>query len=374
MRAARLLACALAALLAAAAPARRVTVWIDAAGSADVLSRAEDRAATFRRLAESGATGIAVECVDREGRRRFLSAPDRAALAEVIRDARAAKLRVHLVHLPFAAPPDAPDEQLQRHAVRDAASGELRLVSSREVAGNARAELSPAHPAVRERAVAEARALDQLGADSVILAGFGFEAPLADFSAQARRSFERDTRRTVRRWPAEVLASAPLRARWQTWRAETLRSLLFDIRTACATRIGVLVDGPYQRHADRGLNWADRARAGVVAQRLGIGDADYAATSASHLVDFIVLAMPAPAATEGEASARGWQLWASRTAIGDSARIAVGDSAALWGAVTVDALEGTAPAFGRVEDILLMDLTSLRTAGFDRLEALARGS
>ncbi len=311
----RLVALTLAGLLWAsqATAGRQAVLWITHDDLMEALAGRQERRATLASLAAAGFTGVCIEAQAPDGTRTFLSRDGAALLSEIARDARRARLSVWFAWKPTAAPPGADAGEMQVIAEQGETTGSLRLVRSDQVSGNGPGELSPALRGVVSRFVHEAGALAALEPDAVLLVDFGFEGYGADASRGAERAFSFHARRSIRRWPGDVLASdaAPaLAAAWRSWRTRVLRDAVLDIKAALPQKEGrrvrlmLLTAGPYRMAGERGLNWATPRAARRVggSETAGIGE-----NAAGHLFDGIVLGTWLPAQTEAEAASMGFQ-------------------------------------------------------------------
>lgn len=188
---------------------------------------------------------------------------------------------------------------------------------------------SPASATARARELQALRALrDDPALEFIILAGFGYEDALADFSPEARQGFERWRGGSVRDWPRSVLGDHPPSApfgregrgvhwdSWVTWRGELLRDLLVRMRAELSTdptppRLLALVDAPYPVHQRLGLNWASP---GTPAERehAWLPSAYGRQTASGHLLDAVILAHWHPGLLgTGQTEEQGFAWWAS---------------------------------------------------------------
>ncbi|MEM3079377.1 MAG: family 10 glycosylhydrolase, partial [Thermoproteota archaeon] len=92
----------------------------------------------------------------------------------------------------------------------------------------------------------------------------------ADFSENARRSFESFLGRKVQNWPQDVLAGGSLRSEWIGWRAQIVTDFLREIRSAVkqinpdiVLSADVSYDSNWNRQA-MGVDWSEWVRQGLV--------------------------------------------------------------------------------------------------------------
>lgn len=100
---------------------------------------------------------------------------------------------------------------------------------------------------------------------------FGFPPGIeADFSENARRSFESFLGRRVQNWPQDVLTGGSLRSEWISWRTRVVTDFLREIRDAVkqinpgiVLSVDVSYDYDWNRQA-MGVDWSEWVRQGLV--------------------------------------------------------------------------------------------------------------
>ncbi|MEM2598443.1 MAG: family 10 glycosylhydrolase [Thermoproteota archaeon] len=114
--------------------------------------------------------------------------------------------------------------------------------------------------------------VQEYGVDGInIEDDFGFPPGIeADFSENARRSFESFLGRKVQNWPQDVLAGGSLRSEWIGWRAQIVTDFLREIRSAVkqinpdiVLSADVSYDSNWNRQA-MGVDWSEWVRQGLV--------------------------------------------------------------------------------------------------------------
>jgi len=100
---------------------------------------------------------------------------------------------------------------------------------------------------------------------------FGFPPGLeADFSGNARNSFESFLGKRVQNWPQDVLAGGSLRGEWVNWRAQIVTDFLREIRNAVkqanpetVLSADVSPDPEWSKQA-MGVDWSEWVRQGLI--------------------------------------------------------------------------------------------------------------
>ncbi len=114
--------------------------------------------------------------------------------------------------------------------------------------------------------------VEEYGVDGInIEDDFGFPPGIeADFSEDARRSFESFLGRKVQNWPRDVLVGGSLRGEWIDWRAKIVTDFLREIRDAVkqinpdvVLSVDVSHDSDWSRQA-MGVDWSEWVRQGLV--------------------------------------------------------------------------------------------------------------
>lgn len=292
---------------------REAMLWIGHDDLMETMDGPAGRRGVLAGIARRGYTGVCIEAQGADGARTFADRDGSRILASVIGDARRARMKVWLAWKPTAAYPGAPPELLQVAAVAGDTSSTLRLLRSDALEDNGPGELSPAHRDVLQQWLRDASAIGALEPDAVLLVDFGFEGPRADASPAAERAFAFHVRRSIRRWPEDVLApgaAGSLVAAWQVWRALLLRNAVLAIKAALKTSRGtsvpivLLTSGPYRSAGERGLNWAT---ARGLAESGAPEDPKFSGTACGHLFDAIVVGTWLSAQTEAEAASMGYR-------------------------------------------------------------------
>ncbi len=290
-----------------------VVLWITSGEAASALSEREARREALAAIRSAGYTGICLESQAPDGSKSFAQKEGARLLSQVVEDARRARLTAWLAWKPTLASPGTPPTHFQVAAVPEQTSRTLRLVRSDRHPANQPGEVSPASREVVSGIARDAAALAALQPDGVLLVDFGFEGLGSDVSPAAERAFSFHARRSLRKWPEDVLgpdAQQSLAAQWQPWRASVLRNAILDVKAALATPRGrsvpmiLLTQGAYSEAGDRGLNWAT-AQA-LRSSRPAAARAPEE-TACGHLFDAIVLGTWLPAQTEAEATTAGFR-------------------------------------------------------------------
>lgn len=341
---AALLICGCGSLRQGRASAEKPTIlWVDWEGLQSELATPESTAGFCRQARAAGYTHLALEATTADGRPAIGGAAENPAEPILRREAAAAGLRLAAALTLFLAPPEAPTERLMHRAEWTGSAWRL----SAEPPPGGLWRWSPADPSA---AAAELDRLSALAAseqyDFLILAGLGFDDPLADVGPAGRRSFEQFNGAPAADWPAEVIGwepapvpyqrtgRGPLYDRWLLWRGTLLRDFLAEARRrttvskGSSPRLVVVVDAPWQAHLRAGLNWAGVAGTSGDAAWLPEG---YRATAAGELPHAVALAFwEADLVGPGEAAEAGYAWWASVEGSGATARRALPESTELW--------------------------------------------
>lgn len=324
-------------------------LWVDWEGLQQELATPAAAAEFCARAKRAGTTHLALEATDPEGRPAIGAGVGNRAEALLRREATAAGLRLAVAYPLFVAPPDAPANRLLHRAEWTGTAWHLTA----EPPPGGLLRYSPADP---QAASAEWERLAALAAeesyDYIILAGLGFDDPLADVGPAARRAFELASTTTTKDWPQEAIGwqpapvpytregRGPLYDQWIRWRAGVLQNFVAESRQRVTLKNGrgpklvALVDAPYQAHLRGGLNWAGPAGTPTDAGWLPEG---YRQTAAGGFLDAVALQFWEPEMVTSQAATEaGYAWWASAEASGATARRTLPGTTKLWSFVPVD--------------------------------------
>lgn len=327
-------------------------LWVDWARCGEPLRDEEQALAFALATREMGITHLGLETRGHDGESVLGSGhPHHQSLLAVREAARAADLRLALIHPLFLAPGDTDSARLLHDTEWQDGGPAARLFrpAGEDTPG---VRLSPALPANRElemQALAEVLQAD-LDFDFLILVEGGFPSVESDVGPAARHAFELWSGLSFRQWPAEVLGTSPppnpymaeergeLWNAWLAWRAGLWREIISSLRRTVedgpgpAPPIALLVDAPYPMHLRQGINWASPAR--PVTEDFGWLPHGYETTGTGHLLDSVVLGFwEVGMQTREEASEAGFAWWVSMEgAVALAERYRRGGSA-IWAAI-----------------------------------------